>query len=374
LSKLRRDVLMNASVGGRIYGLYQERPASRQGIIYRKDWADRLGLKAPSTIDELYGMLKQFTENDPDGNGRKDTIGLADRGDLVYGAFKTVGSYFGTPNGWGIQNGKLLPEFMFPAYVDTMNFFRKLHKEGLINQAFPVTSKADQQELLTAGKAGLYIGTMGDVLNLNTKAQAINPAAELDVQNRIKGPKGYGIWAIPGYGSVVLFPKTAIPTETELKEVLQFFDSLMSPELANLIYWGVEGKHYTLKDGKAVPSDDLKLTETEVRPYLSLQIGGPRTIDGLLKAAFQLPAKVKSDTLSADNDKMLIKDPTWPLDSETYNMMGRRLQDIITDATYQYILGIIDEAGFKAAVDRWMKQGGSRIIEEFNDAYRQSGK
>ena len=79
LSKLNPDVLKNTSVDGKIYSLYQERPLSRQGLIYRKDWADKLGLAAPTNVDELYAMLKAFKEQDPDGNGAADTIGLTDR-------------------------------------------------------------------------------------------------------------------------------------------------------------------------------------------------------------------------------------------------------------------------------------------------------
>lgn len=154
-------MLNNTSVDGKLYSLYQERALSRQGIIYRKDWADRLGLQAPTTLDELYLMLKGFTFDDPDGNGKQDTYGLTDRNDLIYGAFKTISSYFGTPNDWGWKDGSLLPEFMFPQYMETMKLFRQLHEEGIINPNFPVTSKQDQQELFVKGKAGVYVGAMG---------------------------------------------------------------------------------------------------------------------------------------------------------------------------------------------------------------------
>ena len=46
--------------------------------------------------------------------------------------------------------------------------------------------------------------------------------------------------------------------------------------------------------------------------------------------------------------------------------MAIDLQEIINDATYNYILGGIDEAGFDTEVEKWKNQGGSNIIEEFN--------
>jgi len=373
LSRLNPAVLRNTSVDGKIYAIYQERPLSRQGLIIRKDWLDKLGLPMPQNVDELYNVLKQFTEKDPDGNGKKDTIGLTDRNDLIYGAFKTVSSYFGTPNNWGEKDGQLLPEFMFPGYLETMKFFRKLHQEGLINQDFPVTSKNDQQNLLIRGVAGAYIGSMPDVQSLHEKIVAVNPQAQLDVHNRIAGPDGkYRVWAIPGYGNLVLFPKTAVKTEEQLKGVLAFYDKLMTPELANLLQWGVEGRHYTLENGKASPVADNKLLEREKRPYESIVVGGPSTIPGMLESTFKLPARAKAEQLVKDNEQFLIHDPAAPLSSKTYNEKGVKLQEIIRDATYKFILGNLDEAGFQNEVERWKKEGGEQIIREFNESYQKA--
>lgn len=370
LKKLKPEVLNNTSIDGKLYSLYQERALARQGIIYRKDWADRLGLSAPETLDELYEMLKGFTYKDPDNNGIDDTIGLTDRNDLIYGAFKTISSYYGTPNNWGWYNDSLQPEFVFPNYMETMKFFRKLHSEGLINEDFPITSKTDQQELFVTGKAGVYIGAMGDVLSLESRLLANDPTAELDVHNRVLGPQGYGIWTSQGYGTVILFPKSAIATEEELRKVLTFFDALMSPELANLIYWGVEGTHYTVQNGKAMAVDAFELKEKEVKPYQALMVGGFSTIPGMLQPVTLNKVKDKAEQLIYDNESFLIYDPTAPLESPLYNEIGVRLNEHMRDAAYQFMLGMIDEKGYEAEIDRWLEDGGRQIIEEYNASYR----
>lgn len=125
LSKLKEEILNNTKVDGKLYSLYIGRPLARQGIIYRKDWADKLGLAAPANVDELFAMMEKFTTGDPDGNNKPDTIGLADRNDLVYGAFKTASAWFGTPNNWGERDGQLVPEFTTPEYAATMDFIKK---------------------------------------------------------------------------------------------------------------------------------------------------------------------------------------------------------------------------------------------------------
>ncbi|AFC30613.1 hypothetical protein PM3016_3800 [Paenibacillus mucilaginosus 3016] len=372
LSKLKDEILNNMKVDGKLYSLYQGRPLSRQGLIFRKDWADRLGLPAPTNTDELYTMLKQFTENDPDQNGQKDTMGLADRGDLAFGAFKTIASWFGTPNEWGLQDGKLMPAFTFPEYMSAMNYMKDLRDNGYINLDFPVTSKVDQQNLVKSGKAGAYIGCMCDVLPLNTDTVKSNAKAQFDVQNQIKGPGGeFTVWSTAGYNHPLLFPKSAIKTEEELKRILNVLDQMMSPEISNLLIWGIEGEHYTTKDGVAVPIADQAKIDKEVSPYKTLELGEVDT-NGRLGGQSNYPVNNKADQLYLDNEKHVVADPTVNLDSATYSQEKDRLGQIIKDATYKYILGNLDEAAFQKEVERWKSEGGAKVIEEFNASYQQS--
>ncbi len=46
----------------------------------RQDWLDNLSLKAPTNFEELEAVMKAFTEDDPDKNGKNDTYGLGGDG------------------------------------------------------------------------------------------------------------------------------------------------------------------------------------------------------------------------------------------------------------------------------------------------------
>ena len=153
-----------------------------------------------------------------------------------------------------------------------------------------------------------------------------------------------------------------------LSSLLGFFDALMDPELANTIYWGVEDEHYSVKEGGAVPTEDQALYDREVKPYQAIEIGEAET-NGRYEGFFEYEAKAKSEELFKDNENYLIHDPTITLDSETNIQDGARLLQIMTDATYQYILGQIDEEGFDVAIENWKSQGGEAIIKEFNASY-----
>lgn len=368
LSKLKPEILDNTKVDGKLYSLYIGRPLARQGIIYRKDWADKLGLEAPKTVDDLYTMMEKFTNGDPDGNNVADTIGLADRNDLIYGAFKTIASWFGTPTNWGEKDGQLLPEFMFDEYIAAMNYMKKIRDNSLMNVDFAGTSKTDQIAMFTSGKAGVYIGSMQDVNTLDKDLVKNVPDAVASVHALIEGPSGKATtWAIPGYNNVVLFPKTAIKDEAELKGILAFFDAMMTPEVANLMFWGIEGVHYTNENGQAKPSDNKELTEREVKGFKDSVIGEAES-NGMLESYNELEARILAEKFVIENEKIAIHDPTAALDSVTYAEKGTQLQELITDATYKYIYGSIDRAGFEAAIEDWKSRGGQQIIDEFNAA------
>lgn len=370
LSKLKEEILNNTKVDGKLYSLYLGRPLARQGMIYRKDWADKLGLAAPANVDELFAMMEKFTTGDPDGNGQQDTIGLTDRNDLIYGAFKTVASWFGTPNNWGEKDGQLVPEFMTPEYAATMDFFKKVRDAKAMNVDFAATSKTDQINMFTSGKAGVYIGSMQDVNSLVKDLVKNVPTAVVDAHSMVAGPNGqFATWSIPGYNNVVLFPKSAVKDEAELKKILAFFDKMMTPEVANMMFWGIEGTHYTVVDGKAKAGDNQELTEREVKGFKDSVIGEPET-NGMYEGFHDLPARIHAEQLVIENEKIAVADPTAALDSVTFTEKGVELQEIIKDATYKYIYGSIDKAGFDKAVEDWKKRGGDKMIEEYNAAYK----
>ena len=58
-------------------------PENADDIWYyciRKDWLANLGLEMPTNDREFLEVLKQFTFNDPDGNGKDDTWGTTSNG------------------------------------------------------------------------------------------------------------------------------------------------------------------------------------------------------------------------------------------------------------------------------------------------------
>ena len=62
-----KDIL---TVQGKWIAIPTMRETGRYGLSYRGDWADKLGIEKPKTIDDVYNMLYAFTYNAPDGGGK----------------------------------------------------------------------------------------------------------------------------------------------------------------------------------------------------------------------------------------------------------------------------------------------------------------
>jgi putative aldouronate transport system substrate-binding protein len=79
--------LLSATFGGRLYALPGLASAlDTAPVMYvRKDWREKLGLPEPKTMQDVINMALAFANNDPDGNGVKDTYGIALTKDAVVG-------------------------------------------------------------------------------------------------------------------------------------------------------------------------------------------------------------------------------------------------------------------------------------------------
>lgn len=126
LSGAKEVILNNSAIDGKNYGIYRGRALGRNGVVFRKDWMEKLGLETPKTVDDFYNMLRAFKEQDPDGNGQADTYGMVLvkwTGQWASG-FDTMKLWFGAPNKWGVQEGKLVPEHEYPGYLEALKFMK----------------------------------------------------------------------------------------------------------------------------------------------------------------------------------------------------------------------------------------------------------
>lgn len=107
-------------------------------IYLRQDWMDKLNLEMPTNTEELREVLRAFVNEDPNGNGEKDEIGLI--GATTWNTpveFALMGMSFQTvkPDFWlslGADGESVEFSPSTDAYREGLRYIKSLYDEGLI--------------------------------------------------------------------------------------------------------------------------------------------------------------------------------------------------------------------------------------------------
>ena len=139
-------------------------------------------MEAPKTIDELVQLAEAFVNDDPDGNGEDDTLGLGLVKDLfstgfadLNGFFEAFGAY---PGGWlEDSSGNLMYGDIQPEMKTALTKVAEMFSAGLIDQEFVVKDGGKVAEGTTNGNIGMVFGQhwipfwpLQDGKNRNTNA------------------------------------------------------------------------------------------------------------------------------------------------------------------------------------------------------------
>ncbi|GAA1570711.1 sugar ABC transporter substrate-binding protein [Kribbella sancticallisti] len=145
---------------GKTYGL----PYSAQAtaLLIRKDWRQKVGLPAPTNWDQLISLAKAFTTQDPDGNGKNDTYGLAVPGSTKRGYASWYFSNFLWAGGGDFiakqSDGTFKPAMSTPESVAATKWFRDLACTAKVIQPGAATMDTPPaNETFEAGRTGMYV-------------------------------------------------------------------------------------------------------------------------------------------------------------------------------------------------------------------------
>lgn len=359
LAKVDPVIYSNISVDGKLYGLPRVRDLARGAFLYRKDWLDQLKLPEPKTIDDFYRVLQAFTHNDPDQNGKNDTYGLV----ATTGLVGKMAMFHGAPNNWEEKDGKFTHAVLTAPYFEGLKFVKKLYDEKLINQDFAITDRAKYEEAFSTGKAGMEMDTTNVAIKMDERLKKNNPQGAVGLFSVLSGPNGPRVDTANGTNGYFAIPKSVVKSEDEVKRILTYFDRQAGPEAATLLRWGIEGKHYKLAGGKAEPISGADYINEVNSPYtltlgtLPSEVNG---IDGVIS-----PLKRLELELPQENAKVGVHDPTLNLISQTAAQKSGQLANIINDANVKFVMGQLDEAGWRAEIQRWRSSGGDQMAEEY---------
>lgn len=357
---------------GKQFAIPYVNDAGKTVPVIRQDWLDNLGLKAPSNLDEFEDVLKKFTFNDPDKNGKNDTYGMGsvDNGvgssfDMIYGAYGII------PSQAYLKDNKIYPAIISQEYKLALQYLNKLWSDKVIDPDIFII-KLDQARQKTAqGKIGYFGGwwsIVPEVLTNQLKMPEIVPGSKLSPLPAIKGPEGKSGMSSNGSmgGSRCISAKAANP-----EAVIKFMDFLIGDEGYELSYWGIKGTHYTDPlQGRS--AEGQKAFEEKWLDPLS-QISNRADLqkkwrDGSTSAPIKANAVY---TNAAMSNNLLIDILYGTPTTDEQKTLSPDLTKFEEDMRIRFITGLENFSKWDEYVKNWKEKGGDKILDSRIKAYNQ---
>ncbi|MGG4147118.1 extracellular solute-binding protein [Paenibacillus algorifonticola] len=410
---------------GKIYGLPSFFMGDEGTVMWiRKDWLDNLGLQPPKTLAEFENVLKQFTENDPDKNGKNDTIGLAvplkegpwtwmGQTDAIVAALTTqmintsdIRSFWNKGEDGKLTYGAINPDAKL--YLQTMKDWMS---KGYMDKEAGIKDPSKSSELVASGKAGIMFGPawMGDwPLSDATKN---DPKADFEPYPLPAGPDGLVGRAekmlVSGF---TVFNKDFKDIEVWFayfnkmfaKQLEQEGDPFFDPRWKDGYYEGYDYVKYNGKlikgdyEAAGVPADQWPLKDgrsMDMRFMMTNILGSSVTIpysnEAPVKKFLADPDAEPLSSKEFDVKQMKKKQIdgqgvrinqgitegknyfTGPM-TPTMKSKGELLKKLATESYLKIIYGDQPIEYFDEFVKEWLDNGGQKITDEVNAWYAEN--
>ncbi|SBT89255.1 carbohydrate ABC transporter substrate-binding protein, CUT1 family [Streptomyces sp. DI166] len=256
LAAIPTDAWRRSIFGGKLRGLPMPAPWAPSMVpLYRRDIFEKEGYEVPTSCDEFMALAKDIT------NARAKRWACLD---MKWTAFQAFGVLSGSekPLGWNLVDGKLVNRVETEEYLEALEWSRKLFEAGVVHPDSKMGKNApDAGPKFAKGEFLIYPNNISQWWGRTAEQAAANP------EFRIWGMDIWGhdggdptLWADQPAGIFAFVNKKA--SESVIREVLAVANTTAAPYGTKeymMTNYGVEGTHYTVKDGVPTKTDQGNL-------------------------------------------------------------------------------------------------------------------
>jgi ABC-type glycerol-3-phosphate transport system substrate-binding protein len=348
-------------------------------FMIRQDWLDKLGLKMPTTPEELIAVGQAFTFNDPDGNGRNDTYGFTSAGAGGLGEIGNVGLFFG-PTGWYVENNTVRHPITDGNYKLTLDVIKKIVDLQIIDPDWYTRGLGDRVADLVQGKFGI-VWYPPEALFSETDSIRGGDGAVKNWYAVLPVPKGTSkggkLAPLSPFGYIRTVSSSTAKDKPKMDIVTKVLESVAFP---NIGYWKIT---------QGYEIDKYDMAEINGRKYFDW---GPESVRKGSRAgngegqnaalwnwnkAFSsfnplaFPVRGASPQPDAVTIKALelssqvINSPRYSDEASLLNLNNDNSQQantVVNEFAIQYILG--QTSDYDGFVRRWLAAGGQALLDE----------
>lgn len=407
LQDSNKRALDSVTFDGKIMALPQAEDAGVHEMWIRKDWLDKLGLEPPKTMDDLEKVAEAFVTQDPDGDGKADTIGIAgpssngkmyanflDSANNLYG-FDPIFSAYGAYPGYWVKDADGNPIYgsITQQTKEALGKLREMYGKGLIDQQMAI--RGDSGEPIISGQTGIFFapwwmgyGPLTDAVKQNPEANWQAYALPLDANGQfsphMSAPAGQFLVVRNNYKN----PEAVIKLQNLLLRDESKFDlskGAIGFYPVRLALGPSDESEYTVKalrqvlSGEKTPADfndkpeykllqdDLNnIKKVKLEPYdkMDIQYWNPSADWGAWTRLYSLMVGIAPNVdVKMNPVSSLIYSQTNSMETKWVNL--KKLED---ETFLKIVVGAVPLDAFDQFVSDWKSQGGDQITSEVAEA------
>ncbi|QHQ60890.1 extracellular solute-binding protein [Anaerocolumna sedimenticola] len=256
-----KDIMLKAmtSADGNIYTLPAYEPETWNLTPYRlyinETWLNKLGLKIPATTDEYYEVLKAFVNQDPNGNGIKDEIGVygystGGYGENIIQALMNAFTFYNSSVNGGLaldgDGSTVIAPFTTDEWKNGMEYMNKLYSEGLLTASI-FTDDITQFKATLNNEAVNLIGSVTAGSTGNWTDADNNPNfQDMTLISPLQGPEGIAYTPYAEYSPTPAWFITSACKNPDL--AFKLGDLFYRQDMSMTVRFGEEGVDWTMDE------------------------------------------------------------------------------------------------------------------------------
>ncbi|MEV8308836.1 extracellular solute-binding protein [Streptomyces flavidovirens] len=345
--------------GGKLRGLPMPSPVIGNAIFYRKDLLDELGATLPTSAGELLAFGKEYT------NAKRKRWAFDDLWTCIQ---KIFGLLPDAPHYWQLDGDKLVHKIETAEYREALAFARKLHDARVVHPDAEANKDADAKIRFTGGGTLMYNDGTGGWHGLASEQAKANPEFDMRALDLFSADGGKPVLYQDPPAGIFSFINKNLPKE-RIEELLALVDYTAAPygtKEFQLINFGVEGTHYTKKDGVPVRTDR---GIQEAQPATYLFFASPPSVI----AYPDFPEVVKEYAGWMARQAPHVRKPLFfgmqIVEPQRYASLYTPFDDLQKDIRR----GRKKVSDIEEAVNTWKKSGGDELRKWYDDILEKQG-
>ncbi|MBB6670853.1 extracellular solute-binding protein [Cohnella nanjingensis] len=352
-------------------------------MYYRQDIFENLGIPEPKTVKELEDALVKIKQSD------SKMIPLTGQ-DTIWGLGALSTSFGFTQFGWGPATGEdkdnpntIVPFYLAKGMKEYYFYLKKLRSNGLLDKEFLMAKNWDHaKQKFTSGQAAVLGINWGYGPEIYSTLKKTHPEAKIGILPPLEGPDGamggmrpFGAWDRGMY----------INAKMDDPDGFFRFLNWTLTEGSDFRRYGIEGKTYEVVDGKKMPLADDR-TEADykigqIEPLKFLQPMSEALDWDTIEATYEGSGvgEAFADAKAKFKEYNAVQYPDYrnytifsPLEVEQgAQLYTDYLQSVIDGAI---INDKVTEKEWDAAIDKYLKAGGQKIVDEVNELQKNKSK